>query len=306
MARYNRDFLVPYLRDVYYIECVGNRLNNEISEVENDIKRNNYELNHITPPQKPQIENKASYSEDGGIMVVVVAIIAVVINKYIYNCINKEVTGIFETIIAGIMTLFGKYTLLVIFFIINAILFWIGFSKLYDIYKYNKNIKEEYKQNMNKYRQELSDFKKNYNWIVRQYQERGAALEQQRQYLAKRRKEAAELSKDLYDYFSTSREDDLDKIIQTMLLEKIIEQLKSVIGKMNEALENQREQIALLSESNEIAERSRMDNINHLLAIERNQEKREDYERMTVANSLVTNFILADMQRQVSDIQYRL
>lgn len=325
MARYNRDFLVPYLRDVYYIECVGNRLNNEISEVENDIKRNNYELNHITPPQKPQMGNKASYSEDGGIMVVVVAIIALVINIYIYNCINKEVTGIFETIIAGIMTLFGKYTLLVIFFIINAILFWIGFSILYDVYKYNKNIKEEYKQNMNKYRQELSDFKKNYNWIVRQYQERGAALEQQRQYLVKRRKEAAELSKDLYDiniipsrfrniypiaylydYFSTSREDDLDKIIQTMLLEKIIEQLKSVIGKMNEALENQREQIALLSESNEIAERSRMDNINHLLAIERNQEKREDYERMTVANSLVTNFILADMQRQVSDIQYRL
>ena len=123
------------------------------------------------------------------------------------------------------MTLFGKYTLLVIFFIINAILFWIGFYILYDVYKYNKNIKEEYKQNMNKYGQELSDFKKNYNWIVRQYQERGAALEQQRQYLAKRRK---------------------------------------------------------------------------------NQEKREDYERMTVANSLVTNFILADMQRQVSDIQYRL
>ena len=118
MARYNRDFLVPYLRDVYYIECVGNRLNNEISEVENDIKRNNYELNHITPPQKPQMENKASYSEDGGIMVVVVAIIALVINIYIYNCINKEVTGIFETIITGIMTLFGKYTLLVIFFII--------------------------------------------------------------------------------------------------------------------------------------------------------------------------------------------
>ena len=80
MARYNRDFLVPYLRDVYYIECVGNRLNNEISEVENDIKRNNYELNHITPPQKPQMGNKASYSEDGGIMVVVVAIIALVIN----------------------------------------------------------------------------------------------------------------------------------------------------------------------------------------------------------------------------------
>ena len=159
MARYNRDFLVSYLRDVYYIECVGNRLNNEISEVENDIKRNNYELNHITPPQKPQMGNKASYSEDGGIMVVVVAIIALVINIYIYNCINKEVTGIFETIIAGIMTLFGKYTLLVIFFIINAILFWIGFSILYDVYKYNKNIKEEYKQNMNKYGQELSDFK---------------------------------------------------------------------------------------------------------------------------------------------------
>ena len=148
---------------------------------------------------------KASYSEDGGIMVVVVAIIALVINIYIYNCINKEVTGIFETIITGIMTLFGKYTLLVIFFIINTILFWIAFSILYDVYKYNKNIKEEYKQNMNKYGQELSDFKKNYNWIVRQY-----------------------------------------------------------------------------------------------------QEKREDYERMTVANSLVTNFILADMQKQVSDIQYRL
>lgn len=45
------------------------------------------------------------------------------------------------------------------------------FSILYDVYKYNKNIKEEYKQNMNKYGQELSDFKKNYNWIVRQYQE---------------------------------------------------------------------------------------------------------------------------------------
>ena len=171
------------------------------------------------------------------LFVVICFLIALVINIYIYNCINKEVTGIFETIITGIMTLFGKYTLLVIFFIINTILFWIAFSILYDVYKYNKNIKEEYKQNMNKYGQELSDFKKNYNWIVRQYQERGAALEQQRQYLVKRRKEAAELSKDLYDiniipsrfrniypisylyyYFSTSREDDLYKIIQTMLL----------------------------------------------------------------------------------------
>ena len=52
MARYNRDFLVPYLRDVYYIECVGNRLNNEISEVENDIKRN-LSLIHISEPTRP-------------------------------------------------------------------------------------------------------------------------------------------------------------------------------------------------------------------------------------------------------------
>lgn len=99
----------------------------------------------------------------------------------------------------------------------------------------------------------------------------------------------------LYDYISSSHETDVDRVLQTMLLEQIIAKLDKIIAQQEEIILNQRMQLAkqdaLLAQSKKQHE-ERMKAISNL---EENQQMQNDYLAMTEANTRITNyFVTAD------------
>ena len=104
----------------------------------------------------------------------------------------------------------------------------------------------------------------------------------------------------LYDYFNSTRETDLDKIIQTMLLDEIIQKLDKIIAQNEEIILNQRMQLALQKQQNEMIAHNHREEMDRLARMERNQERQMDYQNMMVCNQKVTNFFLeADYLRKL-------
>ena len=99
----------------------------------------------------------------------------------------------------------------------------------------------------------------------------------------------------LYDYISSSHETDIDRVLQTMLLDQIIAKLDKIIEQQEEIILNQRMQLAkqdaLLAQSKKQHE-EQMKAISNL---EENQQMQNDYLAMTEANTRITNyFVTAD------------
>lgn len=97
----------------------------------------------------------------------------------------------------------------------------------------------------------------------------------------------------LYDYFSTCRENDLDKIIQTLLLDEISQKLDRIIAQNEEILINQRMQLAMQEQQNEMLAQQHRAELEQAARLEQNQELQLDYQNMIAKNQLVTNFFLA-------------
>ena len=99
----------------------------------------------------------------------------------------------------------------------------------------------------------------------------------------------------LYDYISSSHETDIDRVLQTMLLDQIIAKLDKIIAQQEEIILNQRMQLAkqdaLLAQSKKQHE-EQMKAISNL---EENQQMQNDYLAMTEANTRITSyFVTAD------------
>ena len=96
----------------------------------------------------------------------------------------------------------------------------------------------------------------------------------------------------LYNYFRTSRENDLDKIIQTMLLDDIRRQLKTVVMQNEQILLNQRVQTALQERNNRMMAENHQREMQQLIKMETNQQLQMDYQKMMIENQMVTNYFL--------------
>lgn len=99
----------------------------------------------------------------------------------------------------------------------------------------------------------------------------------------------------LYDYINSSHETDIDRVLQTMLLDQIIAKLDKIIAQQEEIILNQRMQLAkqdaLLAQSKKQHE-EQMKAISNL---EENQQMQNDYLAMTEANTRITSyFVTAD------------
>lgn len=97
----------------------------------------------------------------------------------------------------------------------------------------------------------------------------------------------------LYDYFKTSREDDLDKIIQTLLLDEIRKKTAKLITQNQEMIILQRTQLAMQESQNAMLSAQHEERLQHMIQIEENQERQLDYQKMIEVNQEVTNFLLA-------------
>lgn len=99
----------------------------------------------------------------------------------------------------------------------------------------------------------------------------------------------------LYDYISSSHETDIDRVLQTMLLDQIIAKLDKIIAQQEEIILNQRMQLAKQDVLLEQSKKQHEEQMKAISNLEENQQMQNDYLAMTEANTRITNyFVTAD------------
>lgn len=286
MANYDRRILVPYLRDVCSIELLCSRLEKEISRCNNDIQHwTNAASQKIIDPSFPWKSNfpVTDLGSDIG-CAVIFGIIALVGLKIGWNIIG-----------IGLM-LFGGFFVLI--FLLSIL------SNYQDRHIKFLNAVERYKEcveNNQKMRAKIPQYKDALSSSQQELATLKSRLDEARKMRSKvysvniiagnyRNKYAAYY---LYDYFRTSRETDLDKIIQTLLLEEIKEKLDNIIALYEEMIFVQRYQVALQEQQNKAISDNHIRELQQIARLERNQQLQIDYQNMIAQNQQLTNFFLA-------------
>lgn len=285
MANYDRRFLVPYLQDVCSIELLCTHLENEIEHCNQDICFYTDKVNQkIVDPPYPRITD---YHEDasnglcGAAVFTVIALIGLWIGWNIIGIPIMIYGGI--GIFAGVSDSLEKRG-------ISQSRYNDGIRRYNEIVANNSKIRAkipQYKTSLEIKRQELSALKIRLN---------EADATRKNIYsvdiIAKKYRDVS-VAYYLYDYFNTSRETDLDRIIQTLLLDEIKQQLAKIIAQNEEIILTQRYQIALQEQQNRIATENHRRELQQFARLERNQELQTDYLNMIEANQETTNFFLA-------------
>lgn len=289
MAQYDRRILIPYLQDICSIELLCTRIAREINSSSNQIRNYNAKINRkIVDPEEPKYSDFEPEKDLGGDF-------AVLAWEVFFICI-------------GLWLMRWVFFLGLIPLGIAAIMIC-GFAS--EGKKSKENTEKKYQYAMNTYRNNLKQNEIARNSIPKY--RNALKLEQQKlSILQNRLTNAQSLRKNLYDinvipkqyrniyaayylydYFSTCRENDLDKIIQTMLLDEIKQKLDQIIVQNEQILLNQRIQLALQEQQNQLAADHRRTELEAIARMERNQELQLDYQNMITQNQVVTNFLLA-------------
>lgn len=292
MARYNRDFLVPYLFDVCSIELLLKKVRTQKDHAQEQAWRCENQLSYDTMPQPP-IEPYAMQRREG---------------EHLLGCGTI-------CIIAVIIFLFLDVGVLAVLGILAAIgCFVLGASQNeqdeFAIKKYEKN-KSVYENALWQYRMrepEREQTKKNlvvWNQKVQYYGKYLSEVSKIRDrvysvnIIARNyRNEYAAYY--LYDWFSSSQSDDLDMALQMFVLEEIKARLDRVIANQTEILLNQRIQLALQRQSLEQQQRHSEMMRTKLNQINASNEERNTYLKMIESNTATTAyFAVADYIRKL-------
>ena len=293
MANYNHEILVNYLRDVYSMELLVRKIEDDVHSTGEDVE---YLQTLIEKADSTPVPQKGTISPP---------------------------KDIFPSLAKGCVTL-GILICLLLFSpdsgflgLIAALCLYLslGFFIYAGFIAYNN----EKKQKMEKeaveetYQEEKKDYERmmalanegrpdlpnqidDYNDAVSHLQEAKEKL--QSVYSANiipNKYRSVYVAYYLYDYISSSHETDIDRVLQTMLLDQIIAKLDKIIAQQEEIILNQRMQLAkqdaLLAQSKKQHE-EQMKAISNL---EENQQMQNDYLAMTEANTRITNyFVTAD------------
>lgn len=286
MANYNREILVPYLRDVCSVEMLCQKLTRDMESCQFKINNCRTNLNReIVAVEKPQLWHYIIIP----MLLVVLGIVSLLMGYFTITFAKRIRMGTLLQIVIFIFAACG------IFY--GAIMFGKDMASDYwsARHKYQKAIEENEKIN-----REFSG----YMTSLKQAEERSAVLKRQlggaqtlreRVYgvnIIPRRYRNVYVAYYLFDYFSTSRETDLDKVIQTLLLDEIKQRLDKIVSQLETALLNQRYQTALQERQNEMIASNHREQMKRMARMEHNLEMQTDYLSMIEQNQNVTNFIL--------------
>lgn len=286
MASYDRRILIPYLQDVCVAEMLCRKLEQEILSVKSESEKFTRWANaDYEDPKAPEWDK---YKPDNG----------------------KKTGGIICLVIYGLIGLafLPGFPLIGLIGIAVAIITFIGgIAEQEDC---DKKAKKEYDAAVKAYKSKCAT-QKSHRENRPAWREKAQQLTVKGNDLSEKLKAAKALRNDiysvniiparyrnihasyyLYDYFDTCRENDLDKIIQTMLLDEIIKRMDKLIIQNQEIILNQRMQIALLETQNRAIADNHREEMRHLARMETNQERQLDYQRMIEANQEMTNFFL--------------
>ena len=290
MAQYNHEVLVNYLRDVYSMELLVRKIQENIYSTRKDIQ---HEQAIVAKAESTPIptENELSPKKD--------------ISPYL---------------IAGFITLFislGFFTLPTVGALLGllgisvsiAIFFWASSvsSDNTESQEIERRIIKESFQNdieeyenllalANSYRAILPSQINDYNTTVSHLQEAKEKLQQVYSVnIIPNKYRTIYVAYYLYDYISSGRETDVDRVLQTMLLEQIIAKLDKIIAQQEEIILNQRMQLAKQDYLIAQSKQQHTEQMKILYGLEKNQQIQNDYLAMTEANTRITNyFVTAD------------
>lgn len=292
MANYNREILVPYLRDVCSVEMLCQKLERDTESCQYRIKRNRENRN-----RKTVAEHKPTIWE-----YLVLPVLCFGAGAFVFFVGLKWLMA---------EKLLGIILFLPVFCSGAVVCVWKGIKFLYEAPDEYRWAKDKYKKAVefnNQVERERPILDENVKRNERQLLTlknnlQNAKQLRQRVYgvnIIPSRYRNVYAAYYLYDYFNTSRETDLDKVVQTLLLDEIKQRLDKIIEQNEEILLNQRYQMALQEKQNTMIACNHREQMQRIARMERNQELQMDYQNMIAQNQNVTNFILTmDYLRKV-------
>ena len=297
MANYDRRLLVPYLQDLCAVELTCAQIENDIDQCERDIHRlYNERKGKVMPRPVQPIEQKLDEFNMVGcaapaVIGTILGLLVLVLNP------NKDgvLAAACDFFLLGVC---GSVALLI--------------REFYKRWKLKKTFKEQNRNSAKCYEMELQEYNDNIKALAAFDMEikdlQNACNEKKR----KLQKATSVRNKVysvniipnhyrniyaayyLYDFMSTSRETDLEKVIQTFVLEEIKQRLDKIIMQNNQVLINQRVQLAMQEKQNRMVAENHREEMRNIARLEANQERQLDYQNMIAANQEVTNYILAE------------
>lgn len=290
MAQYNHEVLVNYLRDVYSMELLVRKMQENIYSTRKDIQ---HEQAIVAKAERTPIptENELSPKKD---------ISPYLIAGFITLFISL---GFFTLPTVGALSgLLGISVSIAIFFCAGSVSSDNTESQEIErriIKESFQNDIEEYENLLalaNSYRAILPSQINDYNTTVSHLQEAKEKLQQVYSVnIIPNKYRTIYVAYYLYDYISSCRETDVDRVLQTMLLEQIIAKLDKIIAQQEEIILNQRMQLAKQDYLIAQSKQQHTEQMKILYGLEKNQQIQNDYLAMTEANTRITNyFVTAD------------
>lgn len=293
MANYNHEILVNYLRDVYSMELLVRKIEDDVHSTGEDVE---YLQTLIEKTDSTPVPQKGTISPPKDIFPSL-AKGCVTLGILICLLLFSPDSG-FLGLIAALCLYLSLGFFIYAGFIAsnNAKKQKMEKEAVEETYQEEKKDYERMMALANEGRPDLPNQIDDYNAAVSHLQEAKEKL--QSVYSANiipNKYRSVYVAYYLYDYISSSHETDIDRVLQTMLLDQIIAKLDKIIAQQEEIILNQRMQLAkqdaLLAQSKKQHE-EQMKAISNL---EENQQMQNDYLAMTEANTRITNyFVTAD------------
>lgn len=293
MANYNHEILVNYLRDVYSMELLVRKIEDDVHSTGEDVE---YLKTLIEKADSTPVPQKGTISPPKDIFPSL-AKGCVTLGILICLLLFSPDSG-FLGLIAALCLYLSLGFFIYAGFIAsnNAKKQKMEKEAVEETYQEEKKDYERMMALANEGRPDLPNQIDDYNAAVSHLQEAKEKL--QSVYSANiipNKYRSVYVAYYLYDYISSSHETDIDRVLQTMLLDQIIAKLDKIIAQQEEIILNQRMQLAkqdaLLAQSKKQHE-EQMKAISNL---EENQQMQNDYLAMTEANTRITNyFVTAD------------
>ena len=288
MARYDRDFLVTYLEDVFALHMAQRYIHHEAQESKRDAEVYRGKMN----PKSPELEKVIHVSTAGNVLSGTAKVFYIITFATAFTMMLCGMPGaaVVIGILAGICALISKGW------------GWIT-SGMKSI---ESEIEERNRMKMEVWQDAVEDaplYKEPYEKAL----ERGKMLEEEKLRIEsvlnkvysanvipfRYRNEYAVTY--LYEWFSTSGADDLDAALNMYVLEDIKSRLDTIIRNQQAMILNQRVMIANQERAREQAERHYVHMMEKLNNIEASNEERNRYLRMIDANvETVTYFATVD------------
>lgn len=295
MARYNREFLVPYLQDICALYMADRKIQNDIYEKEDKIRE--YQRERFVPaPREPNYESGSigcfGYLALGVCLLGVANILMLILKP-----------GEYDSGFTAFMYICGLISAA-----LGGFFFWRFCKEARDEREDNDIKWEIYQEELKQYKADCKQAKEDY----RRYKTHIPFIQKEIETLKSEKNDLEKLLTKvyganvipshyrniyaavyLYDWFSTSASDDLDHALSMFVLEEIKAKLDMIIEQQSEMIMNQR-----IIQANQMKSMELQQKHNHMMRLKLDQlqitaEEQYRYVQMIEANTAATAYFAA-------------